>query len=110
MSFLERIRRVFIVFSLLMVASYAFIGWESQRPPIWCHEAFAPGSELIVEGADSSEDYAACPTDMENFLKQAGGALLYSGAGSAFLFVVWLCMRWGILCAIPTAGQRKELN
>ena len=117
MNFLEGLRRLYLVFSLLIVAICAYGGWHDGRPAFWCGDeviSFAPPVNAAVSAIDSArvkwDDewtlFEPCAMGIKGLLKRISYAALQSAIAAFVLFLIWKALRWIIIGFWPGAGRR----
>lgn len=118
MNFLEGLKRLFVVVSLVVVAVAGGAGWSEGAPPYWC------AGELVVP-APAANPFDQFDPKKPGNLKPFNGKLddpcrsrwvewgkrVAYAAGFAFAAVVvmvaiWLCLRWVIVGFFPAAARK----
>lgn len=118
MNFLEGLKRLFVVLSLVVISVAGTVGWSEGAPPYWC------GGELVVP-APSTNPFDQfdpqkpgslkpfngklddpCRSHWVEWGKSAAYAAGFAFVAAAVMFVLWLCLRWIIVGFFPGAARK----
>lgn len=118
MNFLEGLKRLFVVFSLIVIAAAAAIGSENGKPPYWC------AGELVIPANPPAQPQSGpwgkyqslkpfngklddpCRTAWMTWGKQVAYGAEYAAVAAAVMFILWLCLRWVIVGFFPSAARK----
>lgn len=121
MNFLEGLRRLFLLFSLAVVAVGANLGWLDGAPPPWCKdEIVKPANSFSQFGPPKTghekqqrlEPFtgkldAPCNSTWVLWGKSLALGAGYAAAAAVIMLSFWLCLRWIIVGFFPSASRQK---
>lgn len=103
MNFLEGLKRLYIVLSIMVVVGSAGGGWAQARAPYGCIDLtkISPKEDLSRAG-----DLVLCPSASELLISQLVSAAMYATGAVIALLVWWFVFRWIITGFFPATGQK----